>query len=924
MGHRWVANLLLVPYPRRKEVQLGKKLSYSGSGFLLGALLAALLMLMPRMVFAAVTIGNTNIGIVDSGDSNYLNGSKVTVGATTLQVTSMTVYVGNVDIAPNNQYQLAIYADANGSPSSLIASSTTGVLTPNAWNTLSLNATLQPNTTYWLMYNSNGRTDLVNNMYYSTGAQGAGSYSTNAVSFGSWPSTFPAVTKSTSVYSLYATAGSSVDPTPPTVAITAPQQGTTVSGIVNVSANATDNVGVTSVQFQLDGTNIGGAVTTTPYNVSWTSTQATNGSHTLTAVARDAAGNQTTSAPVAVTVSNNNSQSQIVGEWSPVLAWPLVAMHANLLKTGKVLVYDEENAITHPMLWDPATQAFTDTGTLGKEIWCSGHAQLADGKLFVAGGHLANGGEDGIKSTYVYNPDANTWSQSSDMAYPRWYPALTKLSDGRIAIFSGQITTGVFADTPEIYNPSNASLSTLTTITTPELHEEEYPANFYLPGGKVLAISPEFGGVQLFDSLATTWTRVNTTPIKLGSAVQYRPGKVLMSGGATTFNLPAGGQAAVLDMNVTPSTWRPTASMSFGRYMHNLVMLPTGKVLAIGGSSITYERDNVPGPLPVELWDPNTETWATLAAMAVPRMYHSTALLLPDGRVLAAGGGRVAGTTNQLSAQVYSPAYLFKGARPTITSAPDNVPYGSAPFTVNSPEASTIASVSLISLGSVTHSTDMNQSYAELPFTKTTNQLVVSAPQDATQISPGYYMLFLVDANGVPSVAKILKIGAAVPPPSSTTLGLTSKGSILDSEESNSLNGSKVQTSNGGSIVSMSVYIGNVDTATNSRQYQFAIYNDNAGRPGTLVAKTATSGTLTANAWNTLPLNATLQPNTTYWLMYNTNGRTASVNNMYFNNGSIGQGAFSTANVNFGTWPSTFPAATTTNAVFSLYATFGP
>jgi hypothetical protein len=174
----------------------------------------------------ATPIGNTNVGIVDSGDSNNLNGSKVTVGATSLQVTSMRVFVGNVDVAPNNQFQLAIYKNANGAPGALIASSTTGVLTPNAWNTLSLNATLQPNTTYWLMYNSNGRTDSVNNMYYNAGTQGAGSYSTNAVSFGSWPSTFPAFTMSTGVYSLYATAtpapASTPTPTPTPASTQAP------------------------------------------------------------------------------------------------------------------------------------------------------------------------------------------------------------------------------------------------------------------------------------------------------------------------------------------------------------------------------------------------------------------------------------------------------------------------------------------------------------------------------------------------------------------------------------------------------------------------------------------------------------------------------------------------------------------------------
>ena len=677
MDCSWMATSLFTLQPSKKAVQPRKKWSYSVDGFLL----AILLMLMPALALATVVIGNTSIGTVDSGDRNSVNGSKVTVGATSLHVTSMSVFVGNVDIAPYNQYQLALYTDLNGAPGVLIANSTVGVLTPNTWNTQLLSATLQANTSYWLVYNTNGRTESVNNMYYNTGSQGGGIYSTNSVPFGNWPTTFGAATRTNATYALFATADSFVDPIAPSVTITAPQQNALVSGIINVSANAFDNIGVAQVQFQLDGSKIGGVVTIPPYTVPWTTTLATNGTHTLTAIASDTTGNQTTSSPVVVTVSNDNPRSQ-AGEWSPVMAWPLVALHANLLKTGKVLVWDEEDTTTHPMLWDPATQAFTATGAVGNELWCSGHAQLADGTLFVAGGHQPHVGEVGIKATYVYNPDANTWSRSSDMTFQRWYPALTKLSDGRIAIFSGQITTGVFADTPEIYNPSSASLSTLTTISTPELHEGEYPANFYLPGGKVLAISPEHDGVQLFDPFAITWTRLNNTPIKLGSAVLYRPGKVLMSGGGAAFLSPASGQTAVLDTNVASFAWRPTSSMSFGRYMHNLVMLPTGKVLAIGGASVVDQQSVVPGPLAVELWDPNTETWLTLAAMETPRMYHSTALLLPDGRVLAAGGGRNGNSLNQISAQVYSPPYLFTGARPTITSAPVEALYGGF-FTVN-------------------------------------------------------------------------------------------------------------------------------------------------------------------------------------------------------------------------------------------------
>jgi hypothetical protein len=1001
IGCGYTGTSLFTRQPSKKAVRPRKKWPPRDA-----LLFALLLMLMPALAFATVLIGNTsNIGTVDSGDSNYLNGSKVTVGPAGLQLTSISVFVGNVDGPPYNQYQLAVYTDLSGAPGVLIASSTAGVLAPNAWNTRPFSATLQPNTSYWLVYNTNGRTDLVNNMYYNTGSQGDGAYSTNSVPFGNWPTSFGTATRTNAKYALFATAESLSDPVAPSVNITAPQQNAQVSGIVNVSADALDNVGIAQVRFQLDGSQIG-VDTTLPYTVPWTTTAATNGVHTLTAIASDIAGNQTTSSPVVVSVSNANPGSQM-GEWSPLQAWPLVAIHANLLKTGKVLVFDEEDTTTHPMLWDPATQAFTSTGAVGNELWCSGHAQLADGTLFVAGGHQPHVGEVGIKATYVYNPDANTWSRSTDMAFQRWYPALTKLSDGRIAIFSGQITPGVFADTPEIYNPSGASMSALANIVTPELREEEYPANFYLPGGKVLAISPEHGGVQLFDPVGTTWTRFGSTPVTLGSAVQYRPGKILMSGGGADFLSPASSQTAVLDTNVTSFAWRPTANMAFARYMHNLVMLPTGRVLAVGGASAVDQRILTSGPLSVELWDPNTETWMTLAAMDVPRMYHSTALLLPDGRVLVAGGGRNGPSPNQLSAQVYSPPYLFKGARPTITSAPTEALYGGS-FTVITPEAATIAFVSLISLGSVTHGTDMNQSYRELSFTKTAGQLLVSAPQGAAQVSPGYYMLFLVDTNGVPSVAKILKISgiptlynltvtktgsgsgtvtstsvtppgqpglacgttctasytsgtsvtlSAVPNPGSifagwsgvsdcsdgivtisaatictatfklqsapSTLGLTSVGSILDDGQSNHLNGSKVQTSNGGRITTMSVYVGNIDAMTTRRQYQMAIYTDNAGRPGTLVAKTTSSGTLTANAWNTLPITAALQPNTFYWFMYNTNGRTALVNNMYFNAGSTGQGAFSASTVQFGTWPSTFPAVTLNSAVYSLYATLG-
>jgi methionine-rich copper-binding protein CopC len=198
------------------------------------------------------------------------------------------------------------------------------------------------------------------------------------------------------------------------------------------------------------------------------------------------------------------------------------------------------------------------------------------------------------------------------------------------------------------------------------------------------------------------------------------------------------------------------------------------------------------------------------------------------------------------------------------------------------------------------------------------------APSTALAASTTYTATILGGTNGVKDLAGNALASNVVwsftTASAITTVGLTTIGSLLDTFDSGYLNGSKVTTSTSGQIMSMSVYIGNIDAAPN-RQYQVAIYADNAGAPGTLVAASAT-GTLVANSWNTIAINASLLAGTNYWLMFNTNGTTGSVNNMYYNNGSAGQGAYSNAPVTFGTWPATFPAATITNSVFSLFATF--
>lgn len=200
--------------------------------------------------------------------------------------------------------------------------------------------------------------------------------------------------------------------------------------------------------------------------------------------------------------------------------------------------------------------------------------------------------------------------------------------------------------------------------------------------------------------------------------------------------------------------------MNFARSYHTMVLLPDGNVLVTNGGQTTNSVGLDTAVFQAEMWSPATQQFSRLASMVTPRLYHSSALLLPDGRVLVAGGGRTTGgtaPTDQLSAEIYSPPYLFKGARPTISSVPSTLPYA-ANFTVTTADALQISSVAMIRLGAVTHAFDQNQRYVPLTFQQVTGGLTVQSPTSGNLAPPGYYMLFIVNSTGVPSVASIVKI----------------------------------------------------------------------------------------------------------------------------------------------------------------------
>ncbi|PYQ77748.1 MAG: hypothetical protein DMG01_13865 [Acidobacteria bacterium] len=564
---------------------------------------------------------------------------------------------------------------------------------------------------------------------------------------------------------------------PPTVSLTSPVAGTNVVGSVAVSAAASDAGGVAGVQFQLDGVNLGAEVTTSPYSISWDTTTVVDGSHSLTAIARNTAGLTTTSSRVAVTVSNGLAST---GQWSAPFDLGIVAVNSVLLHTGKVLMFSGSYTSTGvERVWDPVTGTITLVPNPFSNLFCAGQAQLPDGRVMVVGGF--DSGSLGASNASIFDPVAEIWSAAPSMAFRRWYPTATGLPDGRLLVTSGgQTCLTCLADLPEIYDPATGRFSTLATA---RLAVPYYPFMFVLPDGTVLDAGSNEQPVATSRLNLTTgsWSSVDPIVKDGHSAAMYLPGKILKSGTAADSGTTgvAAATAFVLDTTRPSPAWRQVASMAHARAFHNSTLLPDGTVLVTGGGSTLDGHDVTKAVFPAELWSPAIETWRTLASASVPRLYHSTALLLPDGRVLSAGSGNDSGAVDQTRGQIFSPPYLFKGARPAIASAPDVIAYGGS-FSVQTPDAASIASVSLIRLGAVTHAFDEDQRFVSLAFTAAAGALSIQAPANANLAPPGYYMLFLVGSNGVPSVASFVRLptGAADLIPPTAPGALTANGGL--------------------------------------------------------------------------------------------------------------------------------------------------
>jgi hypothetical protein len=470
------------------------------------------------------------------------------------------------------------------------------------------------------------------------------------------------------------------------------------------------------------------------------------------------------------------------GKWDPPLDWAIVPLHAHLLPTGKVLAWGKfelNGTMAMPRLWDPAVGPPSTAQMIMVDtmLFCSGHAFMPDGRLMVSGGHKAD--DRGLDVTNIFDPVSQTWASGlPKMAKGRWYPTVTTLWDGRMLTVAGRDTTSSVVTAPEIWENNRWVQLTGSSLVLPY-----YPRDFVAPNGKVFYAGERITSRWFNPDAVTTKGRGSWSwnsslnhvwPFNrdYGSAVMYETGKILYAGGGgyLQWGSPDAKSpsptptAEIIDLNLTTPTWQSTDPMNFGRRHLNATVLPDGQVLVTGGTSAGGFNTLSGAVHAAEVWNPKTGHWTQLASNTIDRAYHSISLLMPDGTVLhgASGDAAVPGSTDlyprQTNSELFRPPYLFKGARPTITSlSQSSVAYG-AKFTINTPNGFQITDVRWIRLGSVTHAFDANQRANTLAFTKTATQVRVTAPRNGKLAPPGHYLVFILNRNGVPSLGKVIQV----------------------------------------------------------------------------------------------------------------------------------------------------------------------
>ena len=473
---------------------------------------------------------------------------------------------------------------------------------------------------------------------------------------------------------------------------------------------------------------------------------------------------------------------------------------AALLPTGKVLWSSTPRGSANEasaVLWDPATTTFKDVPpptnpATGRpyNIFCSGISMMADGRMLITGGVLKpytgpGHGWRGLDTTFTFDPFTERWQEHERMREARYYPSQLLMPDGRTFVVQGTDDSGDERDNLdlEVFDPSKPLgqetdlFGTLPTWARGDF----YPHLFWMPSGRGMVAGPypadswflQQGGTggealglgfRAIDAANPAAVRTYGSAVLLPLGPDATTGEVVQYGGANDrVARPHLATETAEGYSEVTGRWTSQPSLNVARAHLNTVLLPDGAMVTIGGgvgdAAPNGKRTITEAHKQVELWDPTTRRWRLGPSQLEGRAYHSTAVLLPDGSVVSAGDD-LNGGSDRDTYEIYKPPYFFKGPRPTISSAPGVMGYSGA-FTVGSPNAD-IAKATLVAPSSVTHSVDANQRVVSLPVRRRADGsgYDVSAPASVNAVPPGYYMLFLVDTSGRPSVARWVRLAA--------------------------------------------------------------------------------------------------------------------------------------------------------------------
>lgn len=468
---------------------------------------------------------------------------------------------------------------------------------------------------------------------------------------------------------------------------------------------------------------------------------------------------------------------ELVGSWQVLSSQlPIRALHSTLLYDGRLLLIagsgnNEPNfsaGTFKAVVWTPNTNTFQDI-PVPYDMFCAGHVTLPDGKVLIAGGTEAYPGSadgptafKGSKKSYFFDPADNQFHQLGDMAGAHWYPSLTKLGNGDIwsaggidEQAKGTVLTEMFDTSAMAWLPQNLVPQTWSFWGT-------YPHMFLLDDGKMFYTGGHtFGnGIPGTGSRVYDWTTAQMwdVPGLRQKDLRDQSGSVfigpvqdqklmIVGGGNADGNVPGINLVDIIDFKQAAPAYVPGPDLPGpGKMYVNLVNLPNRTVLAANGGQLNRAANIQTA----SIYNPATNTWKVIGADPIGRNYHSTAILLPDGRVAIMGSNPL-DNSFELRISVYSPPYLFKGTRPTITSAPGAASHGQS---IQLGVTGNVSSASLMPPMSATHQTDTNVRLVDLPIAGTGSNRTAQIPNNPNILPPGPYMLSVLDADGVPSISK--------------------------------------------------------------------------------------------------------------------------------------------------------------------------